>query len=102
MKGKRGYYYHYSIEWNSRLRDEWSKLHAFSVGTSTGGEVRKLGLHPVGEDSGNAENLCKIILEGKLTRHVLLSLVSNERLWQETNLRLPHSIQVFEDWKIFI
>lgn len=50
-------------EWNSRLRDEWSKLHAFSVGTSTGGEVRKLGLHPVGEDTGNAENLCKIILE---------------------------------------
>eukprot|EP00057_Strongylocentrotus_purpuratus_P010553 XP_011665027.1 PREDICTED: uroporphyrinogen-III synthase [Strongylocentrotus purpuratus] len=50
-------------EWNSRLRDEWSKLHAFSVGTSTGGVVRKLGLHPVGEDSGNAENLCKIILE---------------------------------------
>ncbi|XP_063964067.1 uroporphyrinogen-III synthase-like isoform X2 [Lytechinus pictus] len=50
-------------EWDARLRDEWNKLPAFSVGTSTGGEVRKLGLHPVGEDSGNAENLCRIILE---------------------------------------
>lgn len=50
-------------EWNKRLLEAWRKLPAYSVGTSTGGEVRELGLSPAGEDSGNAENLCKVIME---------------------------------------
>ncbi|XP_071485422.1 uroporphyrinogen-III synthase-like [Diadema antillarum] len=48
--------------WNRELKEKWRQLPAFSVGTSTGSRVRSLGLEPVGEDSGNAENLVKIII----------------------------------------
>ncbi|XP_072029874.1 uroporphyrinogen-III synthase-like isoform X2 [Amphiura filiformis] len=43
----------------------WKPLTAYCVGQATANSVRDdLGLNPVGEQSGNAQNLAKIILEG--------------------------------------
>ncbi len=45
----------------------WKSLPAYCVGQATANFVRdNLGLNPVGEQSGNAQNLVQIILQGKV------------------------------------
>ncbi|XP_071792965.1 uroporphyrinogen-III synthase-like [Asterias amurensis] len=51
-------------EWKEGLQKDWATLPSYSVGTSTALAVRDLGLTPLGEESGSATNLVKVIKEG--------------------------------------
>ena len=48
---------------NSSSLDGWKSKPVFVVGKATGQAVRNLGIEPLGEDTGNAEELVKFILE---------------------------------------
>ena len=45
---------------------EWRKLKSYVVGISTGEAAEKLGLIPIGEETGSAEKLAEYIVSGQL------------------------------------
>lgn len=51
---------------------EWSKRKIFAVGGKTADLIRALNLEPIGEHSGNANNLSEFIVNGILFKYVLL------------------------------
>ncbi|AWP17890.1 Uroporphyrinogen-III synthase isoform 2 [Scophthalmus maximus] len=50
-------------EWNSSVKDKWNNKSIYVVGKATGALVRNLGLNPLGEDTGTAEVLSRVIIE---------------------------------------
>ena len=49
----------------SRSLEEWKKLRSYVVGVSTGEATEKLGLIPIGEETGSAEKLAEFIVAGQ-------------------------------------
>ncbi|KAF3704284.1 Uroporphyrinogen-III synthase [Channa argus] len=52
-----------SEEWNNSVRDKWNTKSIYVVGKATAALVQNLGLNPLGEDTGTAEILSRIIIE---------------------------------------
>ncbi|XP_070708447.1 matrix metallopeptidase-21 [Pempheris klunzingeri] len=50
-------------EWNSSVKDKWNTKTIYVVGKATAALVRNLGLNPLGEDTGTAEVLSRVIIE---------------------------------------
>lgn len=50
-------------EWNSSLKDKWNTKSVYVVGRTTAALVQSLGLNPVGEDTGTADVLSRLIIE---------------------------------------
>ncbi|XP_068593068.1 uroporphyrinogen-III synthase isoform X1 [Cebidichthys violaceus] len=50
-------------EWNSSAKDKWNSKSIYVVGKATAALVRNLGLNPLGEDTGTADVLSRLILE---------------------------------------
>ncbi|XP_056153186.1 uroporphyrinogen-III synthase [Lampris incognitus] len=50
-------------EWNSCIKDRWNAKSVYVVGKATAALVRDLGLNPLGEDTGTADVLSRLILE---------------------------------------
>ncbi|XP_022080560.1 uroporphyrinogen-III synthase-like isoform X2 [Acanthaster planci] len=51
-------------EWQEGRGKDWAALPTYTVGTATAVAARELGLTALGEDSGSAVNLVKVIKEG--------------------------------------
>ena len=49
------------------MLEEWRKLKSYVVGISTGEAAEKLGLIPIGEETGSAEKLAEYIVSGSFT-----------------------------------
>lgn len=54
-------------EWDSSVKDKWNSKSIYVVGKATAALVRNLGLSPVGEDTGTADVLSKVIIEKENT-----------------------------------
>ncbi|XP_029383674.1 uroporphyrinogen-III synthase [Echeneis naucrates] len=50
-------------EWNSSVKDKWNAKSIYVVGKTTAALVQNLGLNPLGEDTGTAEVLSRVIIE---------------------------------------
>ncbi|XP_070783016.1 uroporphyrinogen-III synthase isoform X1 [Enoplosus armatus] len=50
-------------EWNSSVKDKWNAKSIYVVGKATAALVRNLGLNPLGEDTGTAEVLSRVVIE---------------------------------------
>ncbi|CAG01019.1 unnamed protein product [Tetraodon nigroviridis] len=50
-------------EWNKCVKDKWNARSIYVVGKATASLVRSLGLTPLGEDTGTAEVLARVIIE---------------------------------------
>uniref|UniRef100_A0A3B4V407 Uroporphyrinogen-III synthase n=1 Tax=Seriola dumerili TaxID=41447 RepID=A0A3B4V407_SERDU len=50
-------------EWKSSVKDKWNAKAIYVVGKATAALVRNLGLNPLGEDTGTAEVLSRVIIE---------------------------------------
>ncbi|XP_008312318.1 uroporphyrinogen-III synthase isoform X9 [Cynoglossus semilaevis] len=50
-------------EWNRSVKDKWKTKSIYVVGKATAALVRNLGLDPVGEDTGTADVLSRVIIE---------------------------------------
>ncbi|XP_024141091.1 uroporphyrinogen-III synthase isoform X1 [Oryzias melastigma] len=50
-------------EWSKFLRDQWNTKPIYVVGKATAALVQNLGLTPLGEDTGTAEVLSRVIIE---------------------------------------
>ncbi|XP_075889557.1 uroporphyrinogen-III synthase isoform X2 [Nelusetta ayraudi] len=50
-------------EWNSSVKDKWNAKSVYVVGKATAALVQSLGLNPVGEDTGTADVLSRLIIE---------------------------------------
>lgn len=50
-------------EWGSSVKDKWNTKSIYVVGKATAALVRSLGLNPVGEDTGTADVLSRVIIE---------------------------------------
>lgn len=50
-------------EWDSSVKDKWNSKSIYVVGKATAALVRNLGLNPLGEDTGTADVLSKVIIE---------------------------------------
>uniref|UniRef100_A0A673CKY5 Uroporphyrinogen-III synthase n=1 Tax=Sphaeramia orbicularis TaxID=375764 RepID=A0A673CKY5_9TELE len=50
-------------EWGSSVKDKWNTKSIYVVGKATAALVRGLGLNPVGEDTGTADVLSRVIIE---------------------------------------
>ncbi|XP_030256060.1 uroporphyrinogen-III synthase isoform X1 [Sparus aurata] len=50
-------------KWNSSVKDKWNTKSIYVVGKATAALVRSLGLNPLGEDTGTAEVLSRVIIE---------------------------------------
>ncbi|XP_037134907.1 uroporphyrinogen-III synthase [Syngnathus acus] len=50
-------------EWERTAKDKWNAKSVYVVGKATGALVRQLGLNPLGEDTGTAEVLSRVIIE---------------------------------------
>lgn len=50
-------------EWNSSMKHKWNAKSIYVVGKATASLVRNLGLNPVGEDTGTADVLSRVIIE---------------------------------------
>lgn len=50
-------------EWNSTVKDKWNTKSIYVVGKATAALVQNLGLNPLGEDTGTAEVLSRVIIE---------------------------------------
>uniref|UniRef100_A0A672FK22 Uroporphyrinogen-III synthase n=1 Tax=Salarias fasciatus TaxID=181472 RepID=A0A672FK22_SALFA len=73
-------------EWDKWVKDKWNTKSVYVVGKATAALVKALGLNPLGEDTGTAEVLSRVIIEredtnipplffpcGSIKREVLLS-----------------------------
>ena len=52
-------------EEGEQVLEEWKKLRSYVVGVSTGEATEKLGLIPIGEETGSAEKLAEFIVAGQ-------------------------------------
>ncbi|XP_060884993.1 matrix metallopeptidase-21 [Labrus mixtus] len=50
-------------EWNSSVKDKWNMKSIYVVGKATAALVQNLGLNPLGEDTGTADALSRVIIE---------------------------------------
>ncbi|XP_051926839.1 uroporphyrinogen-III synthase isoform X2 [Hippocampus zosterae] len=50
-------------EWERIAKDKWNAKSVYVVGKATAALVRRLGLNPLGEDTGTAEVLSRVIIE---------------------------------------
>lgn len=50
-------------EWSGLIKDKWNAKSIYVVGKATAALVRDLGLNPLGEDTGTADALSRLILE---------------------------------------
>ncbi|KAF3853747.1 hypothetical protein F7725_014435 [Dissostichus mawsoni] len=50
-------------EWNSSVKEKWNSKSIYVVGRATAALVRNLGLNPLGEDTGTADVLSRLIIE---------------------------------------
>ncbi|KAK7918792.1 hypothetical protein WMY93_010076 [Mugilogobius chulae] len=50
-------------EWESSVRDKWNSKSVYVVGKATAALVQTLGLNPLGDDTGTADVLSKLIIE---------------------------------------
>lgn len=50
-------------EWERSVKDEWNTKSIYVVGKATATLVQSLGLNPVGEDTGTADALSRVIIE---------------------------------------
>ncbi|XP_077358679.1 uroporphyrinogen-III synthase [Festucalex cinctus] len=50
-------------EWERTAKNKWNSKSVYVVGKATGTLVRRLGLNPLGEDTGTAEVLSRVIIE---------------------------------------
>ncbi|XP_026206454.1 uroporphyrinogen-III synthase isoform X1 [Anabas testudineus] len=50
-------------EWNNAVRDKWNSKSIYVVGKATAALVQSLGLKPLGEETGTAEILSRVIIE---------------------------------------
>ncbi|KAM9837438.1 uroporphyrinogen-III synthase [Aulostomus maculatus] len=50
-------------EWKNSVKDKWNTKSIYVVGKATAALVRNLGLNPIGEDTGTAEVLSRVIIE---------------------------------------
>uniref|UniRef100_A0A8D0DDG8 Uroporphyrinogen-III synthase n=1 Tax=Sander lucioperca TaxID=283035 RepID=A0A8D0DDG8_SANLU len=50
-------------EWNSSVKDKWNTKSIYVVGKATAALVQNLGLNPLGEDTGTADVLSRLIIE---------------------------------------
>uniref|UniRef100_A0A3B4V5G2 Uroporphyrinogen-III synthase n=1 Tax=Seriola dumerili TaxID=41447 RepID=A0A3B4V5G2_SERDU len=50
-------------KWKSSVKDKWNAKAIYVVGKATAALVRNLGLNPLGEDTGTAEVLSRVIIE---------------------------------------
>ena len=53
------------VEEGEQVLQEWKKLRSYVVGVSTGEATEKLGLIPMGEETGSAEKLAEFIVAGQ-------------------------------------
>ncbi|KAG8008623.1 Uroporphyrinogen-III synthase [Nibea albiflora] len=54
-------------EWDNIVKDKWNTKSVYVVGKTTAALVRNLGLNPLGEDTGTAEVLSRVIIERRDT-----------------------------------
>ncbi|XP_061563833.1 matrix metallopeptidase-21 [Cololabis saira] len=54
-------------EWNNSVRDKWNAKSVYVVGKATAALVEDLGLNPLGEDTGTADVLSRVIIEREST-----------------------------------
>lgn len=50
-------------EWDRSVKDKWNSRSVYVVGKATAALVRSLGLNPLGEDTGTADVLSRVIIE---------------------------------------
>ncbi|KAM4526416.1 uroporphyrinogen-III synthase [Fundulus diaphanus] len=50
-------------EWNKSVKDKWNTKSIYVVGKATSALVQSLGLKPLGEDTGTADVLSRLIIE---------------------------------------
>uniref|UniRef100_A0A3Q3MZA7 Uroporphyrinogen-III synthase n=2 Tax=Mastacembelus armatus TaxID=205130 RepID=A0A3Q3MZA7_9TELE len=50
-------------EWDRSVKEKWNAKSVYVVGKATAALVRNLGLNPLGEDTGTAEILSRVIIE---------------------------------------
>uniref|UniRef100_A0A1A7X5D2 Uroporphyrinogen-III synthase n=1 Tax=Iconisemion striatum TaxID=60296 RepID=A0A1A7X5D2_9TELE len=50
-------------EWNKTWKDKWNRKPIYVVGKATAALVQSLGLEPLGEDTGTADVLSRLIIE---------------------------------------
>ncbi|XP_010736796.1 uroporphyrinogen-III synthase isoform X1 [Larimichthys crocea] len=50
-------------EWDNIVKDKWNTKSVYVVGKTTAALVKNLGLNPLGEDTGTAEVLSRVIIE---------------------------------------
>ncbi|KAM9831169.1 uroporphyrinogen-III synthase [Neosynchiropus ocellatus] len=50
-------------EWNRSVKDEWNTKSIYVVGKATATLARSLGLNPLGEDTGTADVLSRLIID---------------------------------------
>ncbi|PWA21762.1 hypothetical protein CCH79_00003193, partial [Gambusia affinis] len=50
-------------EWNKSIKDKWNSKSIYVVGKATAALAQSLGLKPVGEDTGTADVLSRLIIE---------------------------------------
>ncbi|MEQ2165800.1 hypothetical protein GOODEAATRI_020908 [Goodea atripinnis] len=50
-------------EWNKSIKDKWNTKSIYVVGKATAASVQSLGLKPLGEDTGTADVLSRLIIE---------------------------------------
>lgn len=50
-------------EWDSSVRDKWNSKSVYVVGKATAALVQNLGLNPLGEDTGTADVLSRVIIK---------------------------------------
>ncbi|KAK6099394.1 hypothetical protein MT418_000812 [Batrachochytrium dendrobatidis] len=60
---------HYLQTASISLDPEWFKMPVYSVGASTSIPLRSIGFHPIGESTGNAAELAKLIVSDLVTMH---------------------------------
>ncbi|KAM6896873.1 uroporphyrinogen-III synthase [Xenentodon cancila] len=56
-----------SEEWNKSVRDKWNAKSVYVVGKATAALVEDLGLKPLGEDTGTADVLSRVIIQREST-----------------------------------
>ncbi|KAE8284164.1 Uroporphyrinogen-III synthase [Larimichthys crocea] len=78
-------------EWDNIVKDKWNTKSVYVVGKTTAALVKNLGLNPLGEDTGTAEVLSRVIIERRVRGHkystTFLPLWLNQKRSLPTALR---------------
>ena len=67
-------------EEGEQVLEEWKKLRSYVVGVSTGEATEKLGLIPIGEETGSAEKLAEFIVAGQFFYFVITQAVCDRKM----------------------